>query len=109
MDNLQSHLCKVTSLRVLRVISKNGFAPLAALLTAMWGDEPRRKAPTSLVFGSGAYVHRSTGGSLVFDFSLLSRSSVVERRGVSLPHTVFSSELSLAPDHRSVKNQLDRT
>jgi hypothetical protein len=99
----------MTTLRFLQVIAKNGFAPRPALLTGLWGDEPRRKAPTSLVFGSGAYVHRSTGGSLVFDFSLLSRSSVVERRGVSLPHTVFSSGLSLAPDHRSVKNQLDRT
>jgi hypothetical protein len=99
----------MTMLRFLEVMARNGFAPRAALLTALWGDEPRRKAPTSLVFGSGAYVHRSTGGSLVFDFSLLSRSSVVERRGVSLPHTVFSSELSLASDHRGVKNQLDRT
>gem|GEM_PF-1566500 len=97
------------SLRLLRTIAKNGFAPRAALLTALWGDEPGRKAPTLLVFGSGAYVHRSTEGSLVFDFSLLSRSSVVERRGVSLPHTVFSSPFSLDFEHRSVKNQLDRT
>jgi hypothetical protein len=34
---------------------KNGFAPPGALLAALWGDEPRRKAPASLVFGSGAY------------------------------------------------------
>jgi len=93
----------------MRIMAKNGFAPRAALLTALWGDEPGRKAPTLLVFGSGAYVHRSTGGSHVFDFSLLSRSSVVERRGVSLPHTVFSSEFSLFCEHRGVKNQLDRT
>ena len=29
-------------------MAKNGFAPRAALLTALWGDEPRRKAPTYL-------------------------------------------------------------
>ena len=88
MDNLQSHLCKVTTLRFLEFIAKNGFAPRPALLTGLWGDEPGRKAPTLLVFGSGAYVHRSTGGSLVFDFSLLSRSSVVERRESAF-HTLF--------------------
>jgi len=43
---------------------KNGFAPPGALLAALWGDKPRRKAPASLVFGSGAYVHRSTVGDL---------------------------------------------
>ena len=57
-------------LRLRKGVPKNGFAPRTALLTVLWGDEPRRKAPTLLVFGSGAYVHRSTGGSLVFDFSL---------------------------------------
>lgn len=82
MDNLESHLREVDTIRrsmnwhqisqIGGVVSKNGFAPRAALLTALWGDEPRRKAPTLLVFGSGAYVHRSTVGSLVFDFSLLS-------------------------------------
>jgi hypothetical protein len=95
LDYLESNLRKIRTLRILQTVVKNGFAPRAALLTALWGDEPCRKAPTLLVFGSGAYVHRSTVGSLVFDFSLLSRSSVVERMGVSLPHTVFSSSLSL--------------
>jgi hypothetical protein len=76
------------TLRFLQVMAKNGFAPRPALLTGLWGDEPGRKAPTLLVFGSGAYVHRSTGGSLVFDFSLLSRSSVVERRESAF-HTLF--------------------
>ena len=51
---------------------KNGFAPRGALLAALWGDKPRRKAPTSLVFGSGAYVHRSTVGGRVVDPTLLS-------------------------------------
>jgi hypothetical protein len=49
---------------------KNGIAPRAALLTARWGDERRRKAPALLYIGSGAYVHRITVGSRVFDFSL---------------------------------------
>ena len=37
---------------------KNGIAPRAALLTALWGEKPDRKAPVLLVFGSGAYVHQ---------------------------------------------------
>jgi hypothetical protein len=87
---------------------RNGIAPLGALLAALWGDEPRRKAPTLLVFGSGAYVHRSTVGSLVFDFSPFAPSVVGTNRN-SLPHTVFSSPVSLGPDRGTVKLQLDRT
>src|SRR6185369_17969019 len=55
---------------------KNGFAPPGALLAALWGDEPRRKAPASLVFGSGAYVHRITVGGRVVDLTPLKVPSV---------------------------------
>ena len=69
--------------------TKNGFAPRAALLTDPVGRRTiRRKAPTLLVFGSGAYVHRSTVGSLVFDFSLLFLPSVVGEEESAF-HTLF--------------------
>ena len=52
---------------------KNGFAPRAALLTGPVGRQTiRRKAPTLLVFGSGAYVHRSYCRKSSDDFSPLS-------------------------------------
>ncbi len=68
--------------------SKYGIAPRAALLTALWGDERCRKAPALLVFGSGAYVHRITVGSLVFDFSLLRFPRIWETRSTAF-HTLF--------------------
>ena len=67
---------------------RNGFAPRAALQTTRWGDKPfAGKLQLLLVFGSGAYVHRSTVGSLVFDFSLL--SSRVLGGKESAFHTLF--------------------
>jgi len=75
--------------------SKNGIAPRAALLTALWGDERRRKAPANLFFGSGAYVHRITVGSLVFDFSLLDSRCVWVTWSTAF-HTLFSSSFSLS-------------
>jgi hypothetical protein len=74
-------------------VRKNDIAPRAALQTARWGDERRWKAPALLVFGSGAYVHRSTVGSLVFDFSLPHPAYLGEWRTAF--HTLLSSFVSL--------------
>src|SRR6185503_15964577 len=74
--------------QIIRKIPKHGFAPPGALLAALWGDKPRRKAPASLVFGSGAYVHRSTVGSRVVDLTLLVSSKCQEPRSTAF-HTLF--------------------
>jgi len=81
--------------------------PTGALLAALWGVKPKPESSGLLVFGSGAYVHRTTVGDLVFD-PALPYSSYGGVRENSLPHTVFSSESSLGCVPKTVKVQLDR-
>ena len=71
---------------VLSPFSKHDIAPRDALQSTLWGDERRRKAP-AISLGSGAYVHRITVGSLVFDFSL--PSSLVFGMTRVQPSTLF--------------------
>ena len=69
-------------------MGKNNIAPRAALLTALWGDDAAGKLRLLLVFGSGAYVHRITAGSRVFDPSLPDSLVFVGAESTAF-HTLF--------------------
>jgi hypothetical protein len=88
---------------------KNGSAPRGALLAALWGDEPLAGKLQLYLFSEAV---RTFTGILLEVTCLTSRSCLPRVLGAeeySLPHTVFSSQISLGSRLGTVNIQLDRT